>query len=243
MGEIISTEGVILRIYDYKDAGIKTRILTPNGYEYVIIRGAKKLSSKTRCLNGELIQLSYNRTNKITYTMTGFSIIDNFTSIKEDKDKYYVALMILEKLIILERAISDYTSLYTVVLKTLNLLTTTLYPESLLFVFETKLTYLLGIAPMFKTCCICGKEVDNSFFQVSSGGVICDCCKKDEVVSLNSSDTKLLFYCYYIKLEKITDDFLALITKSINPLRQSMNEYYEQYMDFHSRVDEVYNKI
>src|SRR5574344_16195 len=173
MGEIISTEGVILRIYDYKDAGIKTRILTPNGYEYVIIRGAKKLSSKTRCLNGELIQLSYNRTNKITYTMTGFSIIDNFTSIKEDKDKYYVALMILEKLIILERAISDYTSLYTVVLKTLNLLTTTLYPESLLFVFETKLTYLLGIAPMFKTCCICGKEVDNSFFQVSSGGVIC----------------------------------------------------------------------
>ena len=74
MGEIISTEGVILRIYDYKDAGIKTRILTPNGYEYVIIRGAKKLSSKTRCLNGELIQLSYNRTNKITYTMTGLEI-------------------------------------------------------------------------------------------------------------------------------------------------------------------------
>ena len=183
-------------------------LLTPSGKLNLIVRGAKKINSKTRAFAIPLTLLQFEHTNnRELNTLTKCEVLDYYSSIKENPKLMFVAYAILEKINLIPMADQDDKLFYQFVVDTLNLLKNTQYPDSLLAIFELKLLYLLGVNPRFNQCPICNKPVKDGCFSVEAAGVVCrdDCW--NILTDLSFNHTKMMKYLYTIKLDKVDENF------------------------------------
>ena len=99
MKEVLKSEGLIIRLIDYKENAVIATVLTKEGKESIIIRGAKKMVTTTHRLASLLTLISYTKTSTTPLaTLIEGVVINNYTTIKSDLIKYNTVLVMLEKL-------------------------------------------------------------------------------------------------------------------------------------------------
>lgn len=244
MKQIIQTEGIVLKVADYKEQAVIALVLTKDGNKSFIIKGAKKLAGGTRLLAEPLTKISFMATCiDGLNTLTEGTIIDSYMGIKQNFEKMLCFYPILEKIIVFADQVSNITTLYDFVLQILDLLKQDLSSKTILALFEVKLTYLLGIAPELKKCLSCGEKLIDGSFSIFDGGIKCQKCNDLNTYDLNNHETKILQLLMFIKLNKVDKDFINLVLPDIDKILNVMDLYYGKYLDFQSKAKEVTKKI
>lgn len=236
--------GIVLKNLDYRDNAQIIYVLTKDNIESVLVRGAKKIESKTRPLAQMITKISGLRTESKGFsTLTEGIVENNYNSIKEDFMKVQAIMCIFEKVYNLFPNITMTEKNYEFLEKILDMMEKTSYPKSLLLLFEIKFWYLLGINPNFTTCVNCGNELEYGFLYVDSGGLLCSNCSKEYDCDLDIENSKIVKYLYYIKMEKVDENFLSLIDLFYEPITKVVDKYYEKYLDFYNKSKKIFYKV
>lgn len=236
-------EGIIIKSMPYLEQAKIVTMLTPSGKERFIIRGANKIKSKNRVISQVLMRLSFQTTTKGSLkTLTESEILDGYDAIKDDYDKMQSVFPILEKCDHFAEQVTDTQVFYSFVKSMLELLKNSPYHHSLRNLFELKLTYLLGIGPHFASCTSCGKE-DGLQFIPQEGGVLCPNCIKPSMISTSAQMTQLVKYLYLIKVEKITNEFLATVDPFANEIEELIDLYYVEFLGFTSMSKKIVKQM
>lgn len=243
--EKIKCQGVVLKTTDYKESGSLITLLTIDGIKNLIVRGTKKTTSKMRSLTNafNLIEVVQTDNGGLNTIVEG-SVIKHYTEFYDDIIKISYAEVIVEKILILNTSITNYATLYQFVLDTLDLLAKNNSPELVVLVFETKLLYLLGIAPNFKECICCHKTKKGRLI-LSEGSIVCDECISNykHSTSLDEYETELLKFIYLIKMNKINQEFFEIISPFYQKLNFFIDLYYNNFLDFVSKTKKIINQI
>lgn len=234
------TKGIVIKTSDYKDNALIIHLLTPNGPEDYICRGAKKIESKMRYISQELTYIEvFVTNNKVLNTITEGEVLENYTDIKDNTEKLLIAMSMLESVNYFKNHIDDHTTLFNFLLQCLNLLSKSEFAKDLLNVFDIKLTYLLGIAPLFSKCVNCNNE--GQFMSISYGGLLCSNCKDDKVFDEKTSE--IIRLIFNIKPAKINDDFLKFINTYQNLVSIFVKEYYNIHLSYTNNLRHISEKL
>lgn len=244
MQEKVQFTGIVVKNLDYQDNAQIVYILTKDELISVIIKGAKKIDSKTRPLAQIITKISGLRTKSSRIsTFTEGVILDNFNDIKENYLKTQVTMCILEKIYYLYDNFSMPEKVYDFVEQVLEKIKKSNYPKSLLLLFEIKLWYLLGINPSFTNCIHCGDEIDTGCFDANGGGIVCYKCSPLHECDLDDECSKIIKYLYHIQMNKVDDNFLSLIDKFYDKITYTIDKYYATHLDFSNKSKEIYYKV
>lgn len=243
MNRVVKKEGIVLKTIPHREQAQIVYILTSDGLDSAIVRGALKPGSKTSVLTGQFNYISYQRTNNRNLnTLTEGQIISSFPSIKQDYDKLQAAFCIVEKLSTFNEQVTDKGQLFTLAIDCLNILEQSKYPHLLLLMFEVKLFYLLGIGPIFSSCVACEKKITKGYFNVVGGGLVCDECRHEAGYDIDKDLTTLLKYLYLIKLEKVDDQFFTYYVGYDQVINKIIDYYYEYHLGFKSNTKKVFSR-
>ncbi|MCM1259549.1 MAG: DNA repair protein RecO [Prevotella sp.] len=244
MKKLIKKKGIVITSRDYKENARMLTILTPDGLESAILRGANKISSKNKAFAIVPVEVEYITTAPTPLsTFTEGFILSNYTQIKMDPQKSLLFSGIAEKVLMFAENVDNKTQFYDFTYAVLQQLEITQHPHVVLNLFEIKLLYLLGISPILNQCMRC-KNIENDYaFSVFFGGTICLDCAKRVGYQLDRDETKIFKYLYLIKMDKVDEVFLDLIAKSEVVLDETIDQYYEKYMDFTSKAKQIIKKV
>lgn len=244
MSQIQKLQGIVIKKIDYKENGNLITLLTKEGKISLIVRGSKKINSVTKNYTNLFTLLDFNSTSNMKLnTLTEGSVINSFININTDFDKLNAGMVILEKINILCDEIQNKELFYNFVCSVLTTLDKTKYPYGILLMFELKLLYLLGVSPELKQCVLCNKkDNENSNFSIEHGGVICINHQINNY-DLDTIHTKALKLLYYIKPDKIDDEFLSLVNDYTNKISVVVDKFYERHLDFHSKTKKIINNL
>lgn len=244
MKQLLKKKGIVLTSRDYKENARVLTILTSEGLESSILRGANKINSKNKAFSLSPVLIEYVSSNTVPLsTLTEGVTVNNYTNIKSDSKKCMYALALIEKVLAFTENIDNKPMFFNFVSSILEKLETTNYPDSILNLFEIKLMYLLGIAPIVNHCMICQKPKEQYVLSLKVAGVVCNDCKKNIEYELDENQTKVYQYLYLIKLEKVDENFLQLINKTNVNLSDWIDKYYERYIDFYSKTKKIIKKV
>ena len=234
-------EGVVLKINDHKDNNSLVTLLTKNGLENFIVRGTKNINSKLSSIAQPLKFVEYFvTTNKQVNTVTEGQVIDNYTNIKNQKDKLLVAESICESIYYFSKHVEDANLLYEFFLEILKYLKDTDYPLDLLNYFDIKMWYLTGISPLFTSCPICNNPNTN-FFSISDGGNLCNNCRTnycyDEYIS------HLVKISFLLKIDKLNEEFLKIMSEYRAKVNEIVKQYYLEHLDYQNFNRKLIEKL
>lgn len=244
MKPVALKEGIILKTTDYKDQAVLVNVLTPNGLENFIIKGAKKISGGTRLLANALSKIVFSCTeSEGLNTIIEGSCKDNYITIKSNIDKMLNAYAIMEKILTFSSQVTNNDLFYHFVEEILDLLSSDLSEDLVVILFDIKLTFLIGIGPELKHCVKCGKSVDNGVFSIYNGGCFCRSCKIMESYDLNEEETKALTLLYLIKLKMVDKKLEAIVKDNLKKLLWVIDLYYQKHLDFTSKAKIVMKEM
>jgi DNA repair protein RecO (recombination protein O) len=180
---VVSTEGLVLRYADYKEADRIVVLLTPDlGKLTVSARGARK--PRSRLLAGAQLfcHADYQlfRLNE-AYTMSQVDLKESFFNIRNDINKFAYAAYMMN---LTEEAVSPderAQKLYHLVLDALTFLAySEINAQDIIHAFEIKLIDILGYRPVLKNCSLCGGSCNNKTgFSIADGGLVCENCRSN----------------------------------------------------------------
>lgn len=243
MKEVLKSEGLIIRLIDYKENAVIATVLTKEGKESIIIRGAKKMVTTTHRLASLLTLISYTKTSTTPLaTLIEGVVINNYTTIKSDLIKYNTVLVMLEKLNFFLDEINTNKFLYPFVISLLEAYQKSSFNTAYLTIFEIKLLYLLGVSPILNKCIVCGDNLKVGNLSIKSGGLICPRCALKTKYDLSSNDSLIYKEAYYTKLKDVDEKLLAVLEQN-NNISNFIDEYYNYYLDFSSKTKKILKKI
>ncbi len=244
MSQIQKSQGIVIKKSDYKENANIITLLTKEGKLSLIVRGAKKINSVTRNYTNLFSQLDFNATDNLKLnTLTEATTINPFINIYDDVDKLNAGMVILEKINLLTDEIQNTELFYEFVLKMLNLLNNTNNPYTVSLIFEIKLLYLLGVSPELRMCVLCkNKEITDAVFSIYNGGIICNNHQINNY-ELDSLCTNALKLMYFIKPDKIDEEFLKLVSEYTNRISNVIDKFYEKHLDFYSKAKKIIKEI
>lgn len=243
MKKIVKNKGIVINAMTYQENAAIATIITEEGKKSCIIKGAKKVNSSNKRLINVPVLIEYQSTlSESLSVLTEGVVLNNYTNIKDDIIRYNYALIVLEKLIYFSEQVSDYKVLFNFTVDILDRLNDTNYLNSIVLIFEIKLLYLLGVAPSFNHCPVCGKTKYIGSLDVKHGGYLCSDCSYLQETTLNTLDSDLFREIYVTKLHQINDEFLAKFNNHVN-INKAVNYYYEWHLDFNSKTKKIIEKI
>ena len=81
------------------------------------------------------------------------------------------------------------------------------YLNVLMRAFEMKILYIIGILPTISKCIFCQSEINNSYFSLDDGGVVCESCKGQinsrYTYKISESDISFLLFVKHTSLMDI----------------------------------------
>ncbi len=178
---LYSSEAIVLRKIDYRDADRIVTFLTPDrGKLAGLARGARRFKSRfgpalETLTHGTLIY--FDREGKNLVNVNHFDILHSFRKVREDLFRsasgQYLAELVLGLLPEREAA----PEIFQLLLQTLDGLQRVVDPEPLLRIFEIRLLVLAGFAPRMDTCVQCGGRTGPFHFSLRQGGILCRDCR------------------------------------------------------------------
>lgn len=187
------TKGLISRCTNYKDSDIIFTLLSEEkGIQNFIARGAKKPSSR---LSGHIEPINYVEiyysSNSSLAPVSQIQPINSFIKIKSDynllmKSQYLVELS--------EKFFSDETNnkpQLDTLIKTIEELISTSYPELVILVYEYELLKSYGFGLSIFECINCSKTLnkESHYFSINNSGFYC----KDCLSEANSNEELIKF--------------------------------------------------
>lgn len=244
MEKIGKKTGIILKTKDYKENASLITILTNEGILTLILRGAKKTTSKNHLLNNVFSEISFNQTmDKSLNTLTEAVVVNSHYKIHQDIIKINYVYVIIEKILVLNSSITDFETLYSFFSKILNLMDNTKYPSLLTNLFELKLCYLLGIGPIVNKCVVCNKKTELNYFSINLGGILCNECKEKHLLHYKNEVSTILKFLYLINIDLVNDEFLEKCFLFKDDIDLIINQYYDNYLDFKSKSKLIISKL
>ena len=243
MKPIQKSQGIILKTRDYKDNSKIITILTEDGMIDLILRGTNSMNSgnKKYTITPSFVEFLMSKSNTLSTFTEGF-IIENYNNIKLDNYKSLINMVIVEKILTFSTHIDNLKQFFDFCLFLFKLLDTTSYPNVVLNLFEIKLLYLIGIAPVLNHCLMCNKN-ENLLFSINNGGTVCAKCSLQSGFDLNIDETELFKYLYLIKIDKIDEDFLKIVNDLNIKLDDIIDKYYDKHIDFRSKTKKIIKKV
>lgn len=244
MSQIQKAQGIIIKKIDYKENANLITLLTKEGKLSLIVRGAKKINSVMRNYTNLFSIIDFNATSNLSLnTLTEAAVLNAHINVLTDMDKMNAGMVILEKINVFSDEIQENELFYEFVKLIFDKLNNTNFPYLLMSLFELKLLYLLGVSPEFKECLLCGaKDVEDGCFSVENGGVICS--NHDiNYINLNQTETKALKLMYFIKPDKIDEEFLKLLKDYEQSIIKTIDSFYERHLEFHSKAKKIIKTI
>lgn len=231
-------EGIIVKAIKYQENSKIITLITENGKESIILKGATNLKGHTFSYSQELTKISYD-TQK-NYFRAG-KVLNQYSQIHNNIDKLHSSLKIIEIADVLTEHINDFKIFYRFLSKILSLIND--FDECLLFelTFRIKILYLLGIAPVFTRCVNCGQQENLISFSLYSGGMKCqECFDNDQLFTLDCINIIKTLYLSPLKSIVKKRNSIKYNYQDVNLF---LNMYYEYYLGFKSKVENVLKKL
>jgi len=232
---LYSSEAIVLRKIDYRDADRIVTFLTPDrGKLAGLARGARRLKSRfgpslETLTHGTLIY--YDREGKNLIHVNHFDILHSFRKLREDLFRsasgQYLAELVLG--LLPEREAAPET--FQLLLQTLDRLQKGVETEPILRIFEIRLLVLSGFAPRVECCVRCGGQAAPFGFSVEQGGVVCRDCRSRTVAGVRPVSRGVLrFWEQALALKEERFDRVRLEGKLNRELRDLLHHYYRHLL-------------
>lgn len=229
---IVSTEGLVLRYADYKEADRIVVLLTPEmGKLTVSARGARR--PKSRLLAGaQLFCHADYQLFKLNeaYTMSQVELKESFFNIRNDINKFAYATYIMN---LTEEAVlpdEGARKTYRLVLDALAFLANNeLNAQDIVHAFEIKLIDILGYRPILANCSLCGGSCnDKTSFSITDGGLVCENCRSNgnKKQSIHMSTVKTLNHMLQMDMRRLN------ILKVSQRVRSELEEILPAYLEY-----------
>ncbi len=174
---IYKTEAVVLRRYDFGEAGKQLVIYTPRlGKRSVLAKGVKRTTSR---LAGHLEPLALASIvaarGRNLDTVTQASTVESFSRLRNDGDRVFHGLMVAELLDKLTPEQEENHALWTVFTETLRRLDTEQDPWAPSTYFQVRAIALSGYRPELEACVQCEGRLDARavYYSPRLGGALC----------------------------------------------------------------------
>lgn len=235
-------EGIILSTQDYGETSKILQVLTKKyGLVSFIAKGCKNIKSNLR---GYVDKLTYGefsvyyKKDKLSI-LNSVDIIDNFKNIKKDIEKISYATYLLElSYQVLKHNYSD--KIYDLLISALIKINDNYDPLVIMNILELKYLDYLGVMPIIDSCSKCGKTTSICTLSATSGGYLCNNCRKDEKI-VSDKTIKLIRMFYYIDVSKITK--IDVSEKSKYEINQFLDEYYDSYTGLYLKSKKFINNL
>ncbi len=235
MIQVTDAIGYVLKRMDYKESSKIVFLYTASGKTSFLVHGANKLSSPFLAKTEVLTKLKVTTEGKGLKICKEIEIIDLFPGIKNDLEKYTYCLHVLEILQQVSDAEIDHEKLFMFIGKIFPLIEKEKEYVPYIYMFESKLLYLLGIQPELQACVICQSK-EALAFSVKDGGMCClDHLPLGKTYPLSIID--YFMKIYYFNLDKPLE--LKLDQKTIREIRLLLDEYYHYHLNFETKSRQV----
>ena len=234
-------EGIVLKTMDYQENSKIIYLITNNGIDSIIVRGANKLNGKTFLYTHEITKINYEL-SKDKFLKNAL-VINSYLQIRTNISKLQSTLKIIEICYVLGNHINDFQLFYTFINQILDLISNNDDYNIIELIFRTKTLYLLGIAPIFNKCVKCGKITDLTSFAFNCGGMKCHSCIEKDDFLYPMETIKIVQKLYNQKLQTIINDLSILHIIKLDHVSHFLDLYYEQYLGFKSKVSKVLSNL
>lgn len=139
-------EAIVLRKIDFEETSLILNVLTRDGYESLMVKGAKRKNSEKLAISEtiSLIEFEKSRSKKFPSLTEGI-VKDSFFEIKNDLIKLSIASVVCDYVLMIEGTELDTKKLYDLTLMTLDEIKLSNDSEESLFRFEMILSGMLGV--------------------------------------------------------------------------------------------------
>lgn len=226
---VAKIRGIIIREIKSGEADKFITILCKDiGKITVFAKGA--CNTKSKFLAGTAL-FTYGdfiiRTASKTPTLNSVDIIESFSNITSDLDRYYCGVYILEFALKALPDVTDNNNYIMLLIKALQKINSGNYSSILIVrIFEIKMLIYLGYSPYNESCSNCGAEMPS---YISLNGLVCHNCI--DSLSIKISDTAIytLKYIYESNLDNL---FQFKISQSIfNEISNISEKYISYYLE------------
>lgn len=238
--QILKSEGIVLKAIKYQETNAIVLIYNKFGLKSYLVKGVYKEKARNRALITPLTYLSFNFADTTNPLITEHTVIDNFSDLKLNIIKYNYALCLVEKILAFKEAGQDLDKLFPYFIASIKLIEKTDNYLAIVSLFDAKFLYIAGIVPSFKICKSCNNEAESGVFSIREAGVICKNCQNNFQYDLNTQDTSVLKYLYYVKLDNLSSIDLTYNYQNISEV---VDKYYEYHIDFQSKVKKTLKNL
>ncbi|MCK9537322.1 MAG: DNA repair protein RecO [Bacilli bacterium] len=238
-------QGIILKAVKYQENHKIITVLTPDGIDALLVRGALNQKSKTFAYAQELTKIEFGYVAKYEQTLkilTAGKIVDNYSQIKIDFSKLNDALLMIELTDQLGVHIEDSATFYHFCDDILRLINVGTQTDYYLVIFKLKALYLLGVGPVFTSCVSCGTRGRLVGFDFTAGGMKCDACHTTGDYFVPAELVAIAKFLYLTKLPDITPEVLTKLPDR-KTVMEFIDRYYDYYLGYRSRAGKIINKM
>lgn len=229
---------------DYKESSKLVYVVTEEGMQTLLVKGAKQYKSKNFAYSQILNMIQYESIPSKTFAILGSAnIVQSFSQIKQDFDRTQAAYIVLEYAYQFAEHISQPKLFYTFLQKILENINQKQHFVLYSLMFRLKLLYLLGIGPIFSHCIQCESKENLRGFDLYNGGVKCSKCLEATDFLYPEAIINKIKYLYLVKLEQVDEQALRSCMDASAQLEEFINRYYDHYLGYQSRVQKIYKKI
>ena len=136
-------EGIVVKSIDFKENSKIIYLLTENGKDSLLVKGAKSIKNKNVGLTQSITLINYNHTNSNLKILTDGEVINNYDYIKESIDNITIASELLEITTYFYDSLVSTDQIYKSV-KVLLSLMKDIDPLKILLIYKAKLIKFLG---------------------------------------------------------------------------------------------------
>lgn len=192
---LYTVEGLVLRAQNYGENDKLVTILTRDGKQTVLAKGARSIKSKIKTITEPFVfsDFELNQKGGSIAWIKGGSSIEIFYSLREDVEKLFLATYICDIANELSGERVDSADMLRLTLNTLYAMVNDMRPLSQIkAVFEMRAAAISGYCPNLDYCESCEKDnAELTYFDVTNGSLICSEClnKRGQIVKKNLSLT------------------------------------------------------
>lgn len=237
-------EGIIVKSMDYKESSKLVYIVTEEGLQTLLVKGAKQYKSKNFAYSQVLNKIQFESIPSKTFTILGSAnIVASYSKIKQSFERTQAAYLVLEYAYQFAEHISEFKLFYSFLQSILESIDQKSQFILYSIIFRLKLLYLLGIGPIFSHCIQCESKENLRGFDLYNGGVKCNNCFEATDFLYATSLIQKIKYLYLVKLDQVDEEALQQCMDVVSQLDEFLSRYYDHYLGYHSRVEKIYKKI
>lgn len=239
-------EGIVIKTIKYQETSKILYILTSDGLYSCLSRNSLSFKSKNFSYSNSFLVIEFDasksKKNSFDILTTG-KVVDSLVNVQNDYNKMIKVTEIFSMVYEIHDYITDYNNLYYLtreIVRGINESKEEVCDNFYLIIFKLKLLYLMGVGPVFNSCCLCGSNKTIGF-SISSGGMICGNHSNNGF--LKKEVSKIVEILYLGKIELFNLDIFEKFKDYYNEVNNFVNDYYNYHLPLNTKSNKIINKL